>query len=82
MVPLYDLMSFGDSFIRQGYPRKSLRKFLEPATSYSVAHRMAGNLANASIRSNSRLAPDNTAYWSTIRRFLEKIQQQKEKHAS
>jgi len=66
-------------YYRQGYPSKALRKYLEPATSYSVAHRMAGNLANASIRSSSRQSPDNTAYWSTIRRFLEKIQQQKEK---
>lgn len=58
---------------RQGLGLDAVKKLLEPATSISVATRIAGNLARASIRLDGPDAIENGAYWSAVRRHLENV---------
>lgn len=60
-------------YYRQGHGFEAVRKLLEPASSVSVAARMAGNLARASIRLDTHDAVENGAYWSALRRHLESL---------
>lgn len=58
---------------RQGHGLDAVRRIFEPATSTSVAARIAGNLARATIRLDGPDAVENGAYWSAIRRHFENI---------
>ncbi len=58
-------------FSRQGHSSDIVKRLLAPVSSFAVGARMAGNIARSSIRSELDNGLEDSAFWMTIRTYLE-----------